>query len=757
MPDPDRSRSDALPEEVPSPCGRGTEGAGSGAMGQSEGRSLESAAPALTLSQTERGRTSCDTPAPPEHSPAELLATPVQFLKGVGPARAELLERLGLYTARDVLFCFPRDYQDLSDLREADQLEEGKLQSVRGVVDDVDLRSTSAGRCILGVSVRSSKGYVRGIWFNQPFMLDKFAFGQRVMLSGKPKYEGLVWQMAHPRVEWFDDEEEEPVAKLLPVYPLTEGLKQWQLRKIIQAAVDAYNPVLDEVFPEEYLEAHDLWPLRQALPQIHFPGDMASLNQARRRLVYQELFILQLALALRRQQQHDQRKAPALEATAKINARIRRLFPFELTAGQENAIADIAADMAGPLPMNRLLQGDVGSGKTIVAVYAMLLAVAHGYQTVLMAPTEVLARQHAITLNRLLAASQVHRGQLTGGLPSAQRTALVQQIAAGEIDLVVGTQAIIQDDVSFARLGLVVIDEQHKFGVRQRAALKYAGLDPHYLVMTATPIPRTVAMTLFGDLDVSTLRDSPPGRQKINTYLAREDQRAKWWDFFRRKLREGRQGFVVAPLVEESEQAEIASLGETYEALANGALEAFRLGLLHGRMTPAEKDAVMDCFRSGEIQVLVSTSVVEVGVDVPNATLMTIEDGHHFGLAQLHQLRGRISRGSHPGFCCVFGDPQSDESRARLKAFAASTDGFELAETDFRLRGPGDLFGTKQHGLPPLRIADLLRDQALLDEARRDAQQLITADPGLAQPEHARLRHMMLVRYGKALELGDVG
>jgi ATP-dependent DNA helicase RecG len=497
--------------------------------------------------------------------------------------------------------------------------------------------------------------------------------------------------------------------------------------------------------------------LQRALPQIHFPDDHENLACAKRRLVYQELLILQLALAIRRQQQHDLRKSPALEASAKIDVRIQRLFPFELTEGQKKAIAEIAADMAGPLPMNRLLQGDVGSGKTIVAVYAMLLAVAHGYQAVLMAPTEILARQHAQTLDRLLVGGQVRRALLTGGLPTAQRTDILKQIATGQCDLVVGTQAIIQEDVLFAKLGLVIIDEQHKFGVRQRAILKQAGPDPHYLVMTATPIPRSITMTLFGDLDVSTLRDSPPGRQKIHTYLADEERRAKWWDFFRKKLREGRQGYVVTPLVDESDTTEAVSLEETYESLANGELEAFRLGLIHGRMTSIEKDEVMDRFRRGDIQVLVSTSVVEVGVDVPNATLMTIESGQRFGLAQLHQLRGRICRGQFPGFCCVFADAQTDESTERLKAFVASTDGFALAETDFRLRGPGNIFGTQQHGLPPLRIADLLEDQAILEEARRDAQALVAADPGLAKEEHAKLRRMMLVRYGKALDLGDVG
>jgi ATP-dependent DNA helicase RecG len=687
----------------------------------------------------------------PPKSPAELLATPVQFLKGVGPARAELLERLGLRTARDVLFYFPRDYQDYTDQREVHQLEEGKLQSVRGVVEDIDLRSSTPGRCVLGVLIRAGTGYLRGLWFNQPFQRDRFAFGQRVVFSGKPKYEGLVWEMHHPRVETLADEEEEPVGKILPVYPLTEGLQQWQMRKIVREVVEQYAAVPEEVFPPAFLAAHDLLPIRRALPRIHFPADHEILDRARRRFVYQELFILQLGLAVRRRQQHDLRRAPCLEATAKIDARIRRLFPFELTAGQQQAIAEIAADMAGPLPMNRLLQGDVGSGKTVVALYAMLLAVAHGHQAALMAPTEILARQHALTLEKLLATSQVRRAQLTGGLTTSQRTALLELIAKGEIDIVIGTQAIVQEDVAFARLGLVVIDEQHKFGVRQRATLKQAGLDPHYLVMTATPIPRTITMTLFGDLDASTLRDSPPGRQPVNTYLAGDDKRARWWDFFRKKLREGRQGYVVVPLVEESQQTAAASIEETYERLANGELEAFRLGLIHGRMTPEEKDAAMDAFRAGRTQVLVSTSVVEVGVDVPNATLMTIESGHRFGLSQLHQLRGRISRGSFPGFCCVFADPGNEDASARLDAFVATTDGFKLAETDLQLRGPGDLFGTKQHGLPPFRIADLLRDSALLEEARRDALALVTADPGLALPEHALLRRMMLSRYGRAL------
>jgi ATP-dependent DNA helicase RecG len=681
----------------------------------------------------------------------------VQFLKGVGPQRGELLARLGLHTALDVLFFFARDYEDLTNRRAIADLEEGTLQTVLGTIEEVELRNTGTGRCVLGVLLRSEGDYLRAIWFNQPFMKDRFRFGQQVMFSGKPRRRGLFWEMTHPRVVPLADEEPEPAQGFLPVYPLTEGLQQRHVRRIVRGALDAYAALLHEVFPPAYLEAHDLWPLARALPEIHFPRDAESLAQARRRFVYQELFILQLGLAVRRRRQQDLERAPPLEASAKIDARIRRLFPFDLTAGQQQAVAEIAADMARPTPMNRLLQGDVGSGKTVVAVYAMLLAVAHGYQAVLMAPTEVLARQHMLTLDRMLVESQVRRGQLVGGMPARERADLVERIGRGDVDLVVGTHAVIQEDVRFHKLGLVVIDEQHKFGVRQRATLKEAGPDPHYLVMTATPIPRSVTMTLFGDLDVSTLRDNPPGRQKVNTYLGSEEIREKWWDFFRRKLREGRQGYVIAPLVEESDQVAAKSLDEAYEALANGPLEAFRLGLIHGRMSPAEKDAVMADFRSGELQVLVSTSVVEVGIDVPNATLMTIESGQWFGLAQLHQLRGRISRGRQPGFCTVFADPQSEEANRRLRAFIKTTDGFELAETDFNLRGPGELFGTRQHGLPPFRIADLQRDRELLEEARRDARQLIETDPGLSQPDHARLRRMVLARYGQVLDLGDVG
>jgi ATP-dependent DNA helicase RecG len=470
------------------------------------------------------------------------------------------------------------------------------------------------------------------------------------------------------------------------------------------------------------------------------------------------LFVLQLAVVARRYQRQVGFRAPPLVASANINARIERLFPFEWTAGQRAAIRDVAADLAAETPMNRLLQGDVGSGKTVIAVYAMLVCVAAGYQAALMAPTEILARQHAATLAGLLRASRVRHVLLTGSLTAKQREAALSDIAAGQIDLVIGTHAVVQNDVHFPKLGLVVIDEQHKFGVRQRAALRQGEKSPHYLVMTATPIPRTISMTLFGDLDVTTLREMPPGRQEVRTYVVEPAQQARWWKFVRDKLRSGRQAFVVAPLVDESENVAAASVAEAFERLSNGELAAFRVGVIHGRMPPGEKELAMADFRAGRTQVLVSTSVIEVGVDVPNACVMVIDSAERFGLAQLHQLRGRVGRGLHAGFCgLIVGEQVSEPARARLDAFAASTDGFELAELDFQLRGPGDLFGTEQHGLPPLRIADLRRDQALLEEARQQAKTLFAQDPGLGRPAHARLRRQMLARYGQALELADVG
>ncbi len=687
------------------------------------------------------------------------LRTPVTYLKGVGPQRAEHLNRIGLWRAFDLLFYFPRDYQDMTDRREPDQLEENKLQTVMGVIDGWEQKSTSRGP-LLVLNVDCGKGFVKASWFKMPYLIREFARGRRLLLTGKPRFDYPFWKMMHPQITYLGDADDETeVEPFLPIYPLTEGIRQFHMRRILREMLPVYTPLLDEVFPNEYLEKHDLLPVGEAVRQIHFPSDKSMIEKARRRFVYQELFILQLGLAVRRLQHRTRLKAVAIPCESKVDARIRQRFPFELTRAQEHAVKEITADMAKSIPMNRLLQGDVGSGKTVVALYAMLLAVAAGHQAVFMAPTEVLARQHLRTLSRMLEGSQVRIAPLFGGQKPAERASILQDISTGAAQIIVGTQAIIHNDIPFHKLGLVVIDEQHKFGVLQRAALKTGEkFDPHYLVMTATPIPRSITMTLFGDLDVSVMKGMPPGRQKVKTYIAEPEQRAGWWDFVARKVSgEGWQGFVVVPLVEESENFDAKSLQEVYRQLSEGPLQGFRLGVIHGRMSTEEKERIMYDFRTGEIQILIATTVIEVGVDVPNANLLTIESGERFGLSQLHQLRGRIGRGRNPGFCTVFSDAGTEDSKKRLKAFSQLSDGFKLAEKDFEIRGAGDLFGTQQHGMPPLRVADLNRDRAILEEARQDASEMVHDDPGLADPEHAKLRRQMLGRYGTVLELGDVG
>ncbi|MBI5768788.1 MAG: ATP-dependent DNA helicase RecG [Verrucomicrobia bacterium] len=570
--------------------------------------------------------------------------------------------------------------------------------------------------------------------------------------------------MAHPDVVIGD--EGGGGAGIWVRYPEVEGVPPRIVARLCRAACERDAELCRDGLPRYLRDRLELPGVREALRQLHLvPADLtpeavaalgAGDTQAHRRLVFDEFFFLQLGLARRRARWRRDR-APALPKTADPLAEVRPCRGFAPTGAQERAAREIAADLGGAEPMNRLLQGDVGSGKTVVAFAAALLVARAGCQSALMAPTEILAEQHLRTVEPWARALGLKVALLTAQTPRGSRESILTLLAAGRLHLLIGTHALLAERVGFDRLGLVIVDEQHRFGVIQRLKLLQKGRTPDVLVMTATPIPRTVTLTLFGDLEISTLRDSPPGRQKVNTYHATEEQRARWWEFLRRKLREGRQAYVVVPLVEESDQLNVANVQEAYESLTNGELEAFRLGLIHGRMTSAEKDAVMDDFRRGQIQVLVCTSVVEVGVDVPNATLMTIEGGERFGLAQLHQLRGRISRGSHPGFCCVFADPQTEESQERLKAFVSTTDGFKLAETDFRLRGPGEILGTRQHGLPPFRIADLVRDEAVVIEARRDAQALVSTDPDLSQPPHAALRRMMLTRYGELLELSDVG
>ena len=683
------------------------------------------------------------------------LLIPLEESAQINGAHVKALNRLGLTRPQDVLYFFPRDYDDLTSLTTIRDLEEGPAVRVEGTVEEIDLRDSANGRSMLGVLVKQENEYVRAVWFNQPYMLKQFRQGQRVLLTGRAKSKGFRWEMAHPKVEWLEHSEA-PESGLQPVYRLTEGISQYHMRTVVGKIVERFADEIDEVFPTELLEKYELLPIRDAIRLIHKPASHGDLQQAHYRLAYQELFTMQLALAMRHATV-NQAMCPSLPSDGKIEARIRRLLPFELTPGQSQAIEEINADMARDRSMNRMLQGDVGSGKTIVAAFAMLVAIANKHQAVIMAPTEILAQQHFRTLGNILANSHVRIGLLTGSLKASEKRQLVEQIRSGDIDLIIGTQAVVQKSVEFHRLGLAVVDEGHRFGVRQRARLRQGEIEPHYLVMTATPIPRTVAMTAFGDLDVSTLRDRPKGRQPVNTYVGTEDRRPRWWEFVRKKLNEGRQAYVIAPLVDEKVDGIVNSVEQLFEKLCSEELDAYRVDIIHGRMSSVEKDEAMEKFRRGDTQVLVATSLVEVGVDVPNASVMTIENAERFGLSQLHQLRGRVGRGSHAGFVCVYSPSDSPDARQRLEAFAGTTDGFELAEVDFKLRGPGDLFGTKQHGLPRLRVADLLKDTEILQQARVDAKELVARDPELRDEALEGLRRRVMLRYGESLQLGDVG
>ncbi len=683
----------------------------------------------------------------------------LQYFPGVGPHRAELLQRLGITKPIDLLFHFPRSYQDTAKLCGLAELRSDVRASIIGTIDDMELRTLADGRSILGVLVKfESGGYLRLVWFNQPYRRGQLRHGMRVLATGIPKNSGMTWEMRQPEVTELGDGQPIPEPHPEPIYPLTEGLQNHQIKKMIATALDRFLNKIEEALPDKVREQFQLMDVRTALEKIHRPTTEEEATNARKRFIYQELLIYQLALAQRRYQSQHGLPAPLLQSTPQIHARILKRIPFQLTDDQRRAIEEIKQDLNRELPMNRLLQGDVGSGKTVVAMYAMLVAVAHRYQAALMAPTEILARQHAARLKERLANSQVELEFLSGSLSAAERTASLNRIANGSVDIIVGTQALLSDKVEFAKLGVVVIDEQHRFGVQQRASLKQGSSQPHYLVLSATPIPRTLAMTAFGDLDVSVIRSRPTGKVPIHTYLSTSAQYERWWQFVVKQVRQGRQAYVVTARVSQEEDSALLGAEQVYEALKEGPLKELRLGLLHGRMDGDAKQNVLEAFEARSIDVLISTTVVEVGIDVPNATVMTVLDADRLGLSQLHQLRGRVSRGSHPGFFCMF--PSNDalvEDNARLQALTNTSDGFALAEMDLQMRGPGNLLGTQQHGLPKFKIADLIRDSAIIMQLRDEARQIIAGNPNLDGPEWKRLAQQLKVRHGEMLSLGDVG
>ena len=675
------------------------------------------------------------------------LDGPVSQIPGVSSVYARRLEKLHVHTIRDMLYLIPRRHDDFSRLKTIHQLVYGEEATVVGTVQNTTMRRTQRGLTVTTTVVSDATGSMQATFFNQPYLLQQLRPGRQIVLSGR--VEAYLGRLLYQSPEWEPlDQDLVHTARLVPVYPLTEGIGPRWIRNVMKRVVDAYAPRLPDPLPPDIRQAQRLLPLSDAVRQAHFPDSAERLGQARHRLAFDEFFVIQLGVLRQRRlwRANDGRALPT--PTAALDSFMGAL-PFGLTGAQQRVLGDILQDMAAARPMSRLLQGDVGSGKTVVAAATMLAAHANGAQAALMAPTEILAEQHARGLQRMFDRWAEVTDQptpevvlLTGSLTASERSAAYAAVASGAAPFVVGTHAVIQSGVEFANLGLAIVDEQHRFGVGQRATLRQKGATavPHLLVMTATPIPRTLALTLYGDLDLSIIDEMPPGRTPIKTKWVTPRERERAYAFVDAQVRQGRQAFVICPLIEESENMETRAAVQEYERLQQYVFPHLRLGLLHGKMKPADKEAAMAAFYAGETQVLVSTSVVEVGIDVPNATVMFVEGANRFGLAQLHQFRGRVGRGEHQSYCLLVADEEiSDVGKTRLEAMERTQNGFELAEEDLKLRGPGEFFGTRQSGLPDLVVAQL-SDVATLEQARGAAEELFARDSDLSAPDHQGLR-----------------
>ena len=693
---------------------------------------------------------------PPAPARPIRLDTPVQFLKGIGERRAEVLARLGIRTAQDLLWHLPHRYVDASTVSPLASARVGAELAAVGRVMSKGVVPTRKGLRIFHAVLRDASGVLECVWPGQPFLDRTIEVGQTLLVSGPVRfYHGR--QMAPREYLILGDAEADGdplgTGKVLPVYPATEGLSHKVIRGLVDRHLDALVAASPDIMPARILDAAGLPGLADALRMVHRPETIAEAEHGRRRLAFDELLDLQLMLVRARAIAKRARSGVAFEVKRELTTRLRESLPWPLTPDQQRALREITADMTAAERMHRLLMGDVGTGKTVVALFAMLLAVENDYQAALMAPTELLAEQHAATLSELLEPLQLRPELLVGRLAAAEKADVRRRLAAGQARLAIGTHALLEESTAFRRLGLVVIDEQHRFGVEQRAALIGKGAAPDVLLLTATPIPRSLALTLYGDLDVSTLREKPPGRGTVRTAVRTEGQRDTVLAFVERECGAGRQAYVVLPVIEESERADLRAATTMAEALA-ARWPALAVGLIHGRLKADERDGVMRRFRAGEIHVLVATTVIEVGIDVPNATLMLIEHPERFGLAQLHQLRGRVGRGTGESYCILLAGGAVPE---RLKAFAATDDGFRIAELDLAERGMGDLIGARQSGGFEVRHARLPEDTDLLTRARELAAELLGRDPALQRPEHRALRERAVARYPRAVELFRVG
>jgi ATP-dependent DNA helicase RecG len=684
------------------------------------------------------------------------LDTPVMYLKGVGPARAEGLKRLGIVTAGDLLYHIPHRYEDASTISQISSLETGMQGTVIGRVVSKGVLPTRKGLRIFQAVLKDDTGMIEVSWPGQPYLDRTIDKGDVLLVSGSVRF--FHGRQLQPReyINLGEDDEGTALGRVLSVYPATEGLSFKVIRGIIDSHLDVLLPLVTEYLPRDVLRRAAVPSIGDALRMVHRPTSLAEALEGRSRLAFEELLFVQLLQQRAKALARETRRGIHFINKRELTTRLKESLPFQLTGAQMRVVREIFADMCSERRMQRLLQGDVGSGKTVVALFAAMLAMENGYQAAIMAPTELLAEQHFRSMSAMLKPLDIEPILLTGSIKAKARREIASRLAEATPSLVVGTHALVQQATEFSNLGLAVVDEQHRFGVEQRKALGAKGESPDVLLMTATPIPRSLALTLYGDLDLSILDERPPGRQTITTALRPESARSRVLEFVNKELEKGRQAYVVYPVIEESEKTDLKAATTEFEILKEGAFKDRRVALLHGRLPSDEKDAIMRSFRDGAIDVLVATTVIEVGIDVANATVMLIEHPERFGLSQLHQLRGRVGRGAEASFCILLGSVSPDVKQ-RLDVFVGSDDGFDIAREDLRLRGMGDLFGERQSGVPTFRVADPLRDELLNEQAREAADKLLAEDPQLDSPKNAPLRQVMGERYARSLELFRVG
>ena len=699
-----------------------------------------------------------------------ILSTPIQYVKGVGPRLAELLKKKGIDTVEDALYFIPRDYEDRRNIKPISKARIGEKETLKGKIIGLSLVSYNR-RKVLEMVISDGTGAIIAKWFNfnQPYLnylKKKFEPGQEVIVSGKVEAFRYRKEISHPDIEVIDNEEDDQLhfKRIVPKYSETEGLHQKTIRRIMKKVVDDYAQAVSDGIPRSISHKHHLADIRHAFQRIHFPEIddnyellISGKSPYHHRIIFDEFFFLELSLALRKQGTLLE-KGFSFQANDNFLKKFEQLLPYALTQAQKRVVSEIKTDMAKPTPMNRLIQGDVGSGKTIVAFAAALIGIENHHQVAIMAPTELLAEQHFLTLHHLAEKTGIKIAYLFSSMKKSSRDEVYKNIKNGKINLIIGTNAIIQEGVEFANLGLGIIDEQHRCGVIQRATLKRKGQSPDILVMTATPIPRTLAMTVYGDLDVSIIDEMPPGRKPIKTKVFHEKERQRVYDLISREVQGGNQAYIVYPLIEESEKLELLNATKMYEHIQTEIFPQYCVALLHGRMKSEEKEEVMQRFKAGEVHILVATTVIEVGIDVPGATLMVVEHAERFGLSQLHQLRGRVGRGEKQSCCILLAQyKKSDDARRRLKIMEETNDGFKIAEEDLKIRGPGEFIGVRQSGIPDFRVANIIRDARILNEAREEAFELVRRDPLLQDPQNFFLKEVLKQRWKGRLELAGVG